>query len=106
MIAEATSDAPFSVAALLALVVLLAGAIAWWQRTRGTLAGGDAIKLVAVRALGGKRLLALVEVESERYLLGLTDESIACLAHLDADRADRAAAADPSAAELRLERSA
>jgi flagellar biogenesis protein FliO len=96
MIAEATSDAPFSVAALLALVVLLGGALAWWQRTRGALAGGDGIRLVSVRALGGKRLLALVEVENERFLLGLTDERIACLARLDApaDAVPPAAARD------------
>lgn len=82
MIAEAASDAHFSTVALLALVVLLVAALVWWQRSRGTLGGGDAIRLVAVRGLGGKRLLALVEVERERFLLGMTDERIACLARV------------------------
>jgi flagellar biogenesis protein FliO len=82
MIAEAASDAHFSSVALVALVALLVAALVWWQRSRGTLAGGDAIRLVAVRGLGGKRLLALVEVERERFLLGMTDERIACLARV------------------------
>jgi flagellar biogenesis protein FliO len=82
MMAEAASDAQFSVVALLAALVLLAGVIAWWQRSRGTWAGAEAIRLVSVRALGGKRMVALVEVERERFLLGLTDERISCLARL------------------------
>jgi flagellar biogenesis protein FliO len=84
MIGAPASDAHFSTVALLALVVLLVAALLWWQRSRGTLAGGDAIRLVAVRGLGGKRLLALVEVERERFLLGMTDERIACLARVGA----------------------
>jgi flagellar biogenesis protein FliO len=82
MIPDAASDAHFSTVALVALVALLVAALVWWQRSRGTLAGGDAIRLVAVRGLGGKRLLALVEVERERFLLGMTDERIACLARV------------------------
>jgi len=82
MITEAASDAHFSTVALVALVALLVGALVWWQRSRGTLGGSDAIRLVAVRGLGGKRLLALVEVERERFLLGMTDERIACLARV------------------------
>ena len=82
MMTEPASDAQFSVVALIALVALVVGALVWWQRSRGTLTGNDAIRLVSVRALGGKRLLALVEVEHERFLLGLTDERIACLARV------------------------
>lgn len=82
MMADAASDASFSTIALVALVGLLVAAVVWWQRSRGTLGGSDAIRLVAVRGLGGKRLLALVEVERERFLLGLTDERIACLARV------------------------
>jgi flagellar biogenesis protein FliO len=80
--AEAASDGSFAVVALLALLGLAVAALAWWQRSRGTLGGGEAIRLVAVRGMGGKRLLALVEVEHERFLLGLTDERIDCLARV------------------------
>lgn len=82
MITEATSDGTFSAVALVALLVLVVAALAWWQRSRGAIGGGDAIRLVAVRGMGGKRLLALVEVEHERFLLGLTDERIDCLARV------------------------
>lgn len=84
MIAQAASDTQFSALALVALVALLVAALVWWQRSRGSFAGSDGIRLVSVRALGGKRLLALVEVERERFLLGLTEERIACLARVAA----------------------
>lgn len=82
MITEAASDGTFSAVALVALLAVVVVALAWWQRSRGVLGGGDAIRLVAVRGMGGKRLLALVEVEQERFLLGLTDERIDCLARV------------------------
>lgn len=82
MITEAASDGSFATVALIAVMALVVGALAWWQRSRGTLGAGDAIRLVAVRGMGGKRLLALVEVEHERFLLGLTDERIDCLARV------------------------
>lgn len=82
MITEAASDGTFSAVALVALMALVVAALAWWQRSRGAIGGGDAIRLVAVRGMGGKRLLALVEVEHERFLLGLTDERIDCLARV------------------------
>lgn len=95
MITEAASDGTFSAVAVVALLALLVAALAWWQRSRGVLGGGDAIRLVAVRGMGGKRLLALVEVEQERFLLGLTDERIDCLARVAArDEATRAPAGD------------
>ena len=82
MITEAASDGSFATVALIAVMALVVGALAWWQRSRGTLGAGEAIRLVAVRGMGGKRLLALVEVEHERFLLGLTDERIDCLARV------------------------
>jgi flagellar biogenesis protein FliO len=92
VITEAASDGSFATVALVAVMALAVGALAWWQRSRGTLGGGDAIRLVAVRGMGGKRLLALVEVEHERFLLGLTDERIDCLARVG-ERGDAAQAA-------------
>lgn len=68
--------------ALIGLLALVLGLL-WWLKTRRGFAGEGPIRLVAMRSLGGKRLLALVEVESERFLLGMTDESIQCLGRLD-----------------------
>ena len=99
MIGEPASDAHFSLLALIALVALVAAGLVWWQRSRGVLAGSDSIRLVAVRALGGKRLLALVEVEHERFLLGLTDERIACLARVGPQAGGAAACDDVAAGE-------
>src|SRR5205814_9548006 len=47
MIAEAASDAPFSMVALIALVGLVVAGLLWWQRSRGAVAGGEAILLVS-----------------------------------------------------------
>lgn len=89
MITEAASDGSFATVALIAVMALVVGALAWWQRSRGTLGASEAIRLVAVRGMGGKRLLALVEVEHERFLLGLTDERIDCLARVGERGASR-----------------
>lgn len=54
----------------------------WWLRNRGVVTGQGPIRLVALRPLGQKRVLALVEVEDERFLLGMTDAQISCLGRL------------------------
>jgi flagellar biogenesis protein FliO len=77
-------EVDLSVFAVIGALALLAGAGVWWLRSRKGAVAESAIQLVALRSLGGKRLLALVEVEQERFLLGLTDESISCLGRLDA----------------------
>ena len=78
------------VAAFAAVGVLLValGVVQWWLRRHGG-AGPGPIRVVATCGLGGKRSLALVEVEEARFLLGLTDDGIACLGRLG----DAAAAA-------------
>jgi flagellar biosynthetic protein FliP len=76
---------PFLVVGAIALV---AGAAVWWQRRRTGARPDDVIRLVATRALGSKRLLALVEVERERFLLGLTDDSITCVGRLASSSSD------------------
>jgi flagellar biosynthetic protein FliP len=63
-------------------VGLVAAVLVWWQRQRLGSRADDAIRLVATRGLGGKRLLALVEVERERFLLGLTEDTVTCLGRL------------------------
>ncbi|HZR84498.1 MAG TPA: flagellar biosynthetic protein FliO [Candidatus Binatia bacterium] len=82
MIADPTSDGV--IAAIAAIGLLLLAALAAVRWLRGRVAGKDdgGIRLVSVRSLGGKRLLALVEVEDERFLLGMTDDRIACLGRL------------------------
>ena len=69
------------------LAGLVAALLVWWQRQRIGGRADDAIRLVATRGLGGKRLLALVEVEHERFLLGLTEDAVTCLGRLGAPTA-------------------
>jgi flagellar biogenesis protein FliO len=61
--------------------LVLAGA--WMLHSRrGHLPGGDAIRLVTSRYLGGKRFLTLVEVDGERLLLGLAGDQVSLVARL------------------------
>jgi flagellar biogenesis protein FliO len=72
--------------AAVALLTGLATLVHWWLRRRGLVpTGGNPIKLVAMRSLGGKRSVAIVEVESQRFLLGLTDETVSCLSSLPSE---------------------
>ena len=74
--------------ALLAVVLLtaLATLVHWWLKGRGLLpTGANPIKVVAMRSLGGKRSVAIVEVEAQRFLLGLTDEAVSLLSPLAGD---------------------
>ena len=75
------ADGGLGVFAILGLVFLALGVL-WWIKARPGIGGEGPIRLLAMRPLGGKRLVALIEVESERFLLGLTDESITCLGRL------------------------
>ncbi len=67
--------------------VLLVSALAtlahWWLKGRGLIpTATNPIKVVAMRSLGGKRSIAIVEVENQRMLLGLTDEAVSMLSPL------------------------
>src|SRR5438094_606542 len=79
------------------IVAVLAGAAVWWQRRRTGASRDDVIRLVATRTLGGKRLLAVVEVDQERFLLGLTDDSVTCVGRLASPSADDAGGRDTGA---------
>ena len=71
--------------ALVAVVLLtaLATLVHWWLKGRGLLpTAANPIKVVAMRNLGGKRSVAIVEVEAQRFLLGLTDEAVSFLSPL------------------------
>jgi flagellar biogenesis protein FliO len=85
-----TSSAPPEIAwpALVAVVLLtaLAMLVHWWLKGRGLLpTAANPIKVVALRSLGGKRSVAIVEVEAQRFLLGLTDEAVSFLSPLASD---------------------
>ena len=86
------------------LAAVAAGALVWWQRRRDTSGADEAIRLVATRGLGGKRLLALVEVDRERFLLGLTEDEVTCLGRLGAGAEpapDAAATPSPTGRAMR-----
>jgi flagellar biogenesis protein FliO len=78
---DLAADGGLGVFAVVGLLALALGLL-WWLKARPGIGGEGPIRLVAMRPLGGKRLVALVEVESERFLLGLTDENITCLGRL------------------------
>ena len=78
------------------LVAILAGAAVWWQRRRTGARPDDVIRLVATRPLGGKRLLAVVEVEHDRFLLGLTEDSVTCVGRLASSSSDDVSGRDAS----------
>jgi flagellar biogenesis protein FliO len=85
-----TSTAPPEIAwsAIAAVVLLTAAAtfVHWWLKGRGLLpTAANPIKVVATRSLGGKRSVAIVEVEAQRFLLGLTDEAVSFLSPLASD---------------------
>ena len=74
--------------ALAAVAVLVAAAVLlqWWLRGRGLLpAQANPIRVVALRSLGGKKSVAVVEVESQRFLLGLGDDSVSLLGQLPSE---------------------
>jgi len=83
--------------AIAAILLLTVGATAvhWWLRKRGLLPtpASNPIKLVATRSLGGKRSVAIVEVESQRFLLGLTDDAVSLVSPLASDAKPHAASA-------------
>ena len=82
-----TSTAPpeiaWSAIAAVVLLTALATFVHWWLKGRGLLpTAASPIKVVAMRSLGGKRSVAIVEVEAQRFLLGLTDEAVSFLSPL------------------------
>ncbi len=76
-------DIAWPAVAAVVLVTAVASAMHWWLKHRGLLpAAVNPIKVVAMRSLGGKKSVAVVEVETQRFLLGLTDEAISFLSAL------------------------
>ena len=75
-----------AIAAVL-LLTALATLVHWWLKGRGLIPSTTKhpIRVVATRSLGGKRSVAIVEVEQQRFLLGLTDDAVSCLATLPSE---------------------
>ena len=68
-------------------VGLVAAGVALLRTRRGRAAGGDAIRLVTSRYLGGKRFLTIVEVDGERLLLGLAGDQVSLVTRLKGEGA-------------------
>ncbi|MCC6850368.1 MAG: flagellar biosynthetic protein FliO [Deltaproteobacteria bacterium] len=74
-----------AIAAVAALTVVATVAL-WWLRGRGLLpAAAHPIRVVAMRSLGGRKSVAVVEVEDQRFLLGLSDEAVSLLSPLPSE---------------------
>ncbi len=69
-----------------AAMLVVAGV--WVLRSRHVqAAGGEAIRLVTSRYLGGKRFLTIVEVDGERLLLGLAGDQVSLVTRLKGEGA-------------------
>lgn len=93
-----SNDLDLTVFGIAVLVFAVAAAGFWFLRNRGAVTGQGPIRLLALRPLGQKRVLALVEVEDERFLLGMTDAQISCLGRLPSSAAAEAPEAKGAAA--------
>jgi flagellar biogenesis protein FliO len=72
--------------AAVVLLTVAAALVHWWLKGRGLIPSvTNPIKVVATRSLGGKRAVAIVEVEQQRFLLGMTDDAIALLSSLPSE---------------------
>ncbi len=63
-----------------ALLAVVAGAGALWWNRRRTLAADPAVRLVAMRSLGQKERIAVLEISGERLVLGVTPNRVSLLA--------------------------
>ena len=75
----------------IALLAVVAGAGALWWNRRRSLAADPAVRLVAMRALGQKERIAVLEISGERLVLGVTPHRVSLLARRPATAAPDAA---------------
>lgn len=75
----------------IALLAVVAGAGALWWNRRRSLAADPAVRLVAMRALGQKERIAVLEISGERLVLGVTPHRVSLLARRPAMAAPDAA---------------
>jgi flagellar biogenesis protein FliO len=79
--------------AIAAVLLLTAAALAIhiWLKRRGVLPGANnPIKVIATKSLGAKRAVAVVEIESERFLLALGDDAVSLLSTLRSEQRAKA----------------
>jgi flagellar protein FliO/FliZ len=75
----------------IALLAVMVGAGALWWNRRRTLTADPAVRLVAMRALGQKERIAVLEISGERLVLGVTPHRVSLLARRPAVAAPDAA---------------
>jgi flagellar biogenesis protein FliO len=83
------SAASSTLASLLAILALLAGAAFVARHLRARLPGGDtkpqaAISIVASRPLGGQHSLIIAEAAGSRFLIGVSRTGMTAIGRLDA----------------------
>ena len=76
----------------IALLAVVAGAGAYWWNRRRSLGADPAVRLVAMRALGQKERIAVLEISGERLVLGVTPHRVSLLTRRPATAAPDAAA--------------
>jgi len=83
------SAAASTLASLLAILFVLAGAAFLVRRLRARLPGGQAkmqagISIIANRPLGGQHSLIIAEAEGEKFLIGVSRDSMTTIGRLNA----------------------
>lgn len=82
------SAAASTLASLLAILFVVAGAAFFLRRVRAKLPGHakmqNTINITTSRALGGQHSLVIAEVEGQRFLLGLSRTGITAIGRLGA----------------------
>jgi len=79
----APHESPAPTFALVGFVVLALAGIAWWlRRARVKEQPGSSIQVLAVRAIGPKQKLMMVDTGGERFLLATSDKEIHLLSAL------------------------
>jgi flagellar protein FliO/FliZ len=96
--AMVTLRTAMSLAAVLGLLALFVWALRRGSLRLSALAPRGAIAIETATSIGDRRQLAIVSVEGQRLLVGLTPTSISVLTHLDGRTAPDS---DPSAANTK-----
>ena len=77
-----SEDAVAGLAALGLLLTLAVLGLLWWRARRAP-QSACGIDLLAVRGLGGRRMVALLGVGNERFLVGLGEGAVSLISKLE-----------------------
>ena len=82
--ADAAPDATVYSLVVPLLAVVFALAALWWmlRRNGGRIGAAGPLRIAQVLAVGPRERIVVVEVESQRFMVGVTQSSIAMLANL------------------------